>query len=407
MDALIWTPQQAAALDSVGRWLRDPHSPQVYRLFGFAGTGKTTLAKYLAEQETGTVRFAAFTGKAASVLRERGCDNATTLHALLYHPGARDPVAVQRAKELLEHTPAHHTDYAERMADFVAARAAYQRPRFTHNPDSVLKQARLLVLDEVSMVGKALANDVLAVTRKVLVLGDPGQLPPIEGTGYFTEGKPDSMLTDITRQAADSPIIRWATMVREGRSIPAGALDGTARKMSKKMVDDQWLTTHAGQLVCGRNDSRAKLNRRIRHHLGYGDRLPQQGDVLVCLRNNHQLGLLNGVLCTAHRDAVPMDEEALSLTIRYEGELRHDLLVDSAPFTSARKDPLAFAPASVPLCQFDYGYAITVHKAQGSQWSGVTIWDDGFGKWEPKLRQQWLYTGITRASQRLTILAGA
>jgi len=400
---MIWTPQQAAALDNVARWLRDPHAPQVYRLFGFAGTGKTTLARHLAESQAGLVLFAAFTGKAASVLRDKGCETAQTLHSLLYHVGTPDPVPVMKAKAAMDALDKEDPEYAEVRGTFLAERAKYRRPRFSLNPDSALKTAPLLVLDEVSMVGKPLARDVLSFGRKVLVLGDPGQLPPIEGTGYFTDAKPDSMLTDITRQAADSPIIRWATMAREGKPIPPG-LDGGAQKIPKTKVDDAWLTKSAGQILCGKNKTRSDLNNRVRAHLGHTESTPRHGDTLVCLRNNHQLGLLNGVICNAHGDAVPLDDRRIAMNVRYEGKVLYDLAVDDAPFVGAVDDGNSYHLQRTDVTHFDFGYAITVHKSQGSQWHHVTIWDDGFGKWDATLRNQWLYTGITRASDKLTIL---
>ena len=83
-----FTPHQQDALKSVSEWLKvGPGmngTPQVFRLFGYAGTGKTTLATHIADAADGEVKFAAFTGKAASVMRGKGCRGASTIHSLIY-----------------------------------------------------------------------------------------------------------------------------------------------------------------------------------------------------------------------------------------------------------------------------------------------------------------------------------
>src|SRR5450759_498092 len=88
-----FTPHQDDALKAVADWLKAKpgtgNTPQVFRLFGYAGTGKTTLANHIAEDVDGEVKFAAFTGKAASVMRGKGCRGASTIHSLDL-PGARE-----------------------------------------------------------------------------------------------------------------------------------------------------------------------------------------------------------------------------------------------------------------------------------------------------------------------------
>ena len=84
-----FSPQQDDALKAAAAWLkaaRRGKARQVFRLFGYAGTGKTTLAQHLAEGVDGDVLFAAFTGKAAQVLRSRGAEGARTIHSLIYRP---------------------------------------------------------------------------------------------------------------------------------------------------------------------------------------------------------------------------------------------------------------------------------------------------------------------------------
>src|SRR5690606_12740333 len=157
------------ALREVSRWLKDPNGQQVFRLFGWAGTGKSTLAVHLAKG-VGKVVFAAFTGKAALVMRKRGCVGASTIHSLIY----------------------------------VLVEEKGGEPKFVLNHDSDIVDADLVVIDEVSMVGAELAKDLLSFGKKVLVLGDPFQLPPVKDAGFFTNIDPDIMLTEIHRQAADN-----------------------------------------------------------------------------------------------------------------------------------------------------------------------------------------------------------
>ena len=157
---MSWSPQQDKAITAVNRWLADPKAPQVFYLFGYAGTGKTTLAKHLAEGVKGEVLFAAFTGKAASVLRKKGCSGASTIHSLIYKP-------VQ--------------DERTGKVDFVL------------NPDSPVAYAPCVMIDEVSMVDGELGNDLLSYGTKVLVMGDPFQLPPVKGEGFFNVAQPDVM----------------------------------------------------------------------------------------------------------------------------------------------------------------------------------------------------------------------
>ena len=185
-----FSPEQDAALVAVSDWLKQGF-PQVFRLFGFAGTGKTTLARHLAEGVDGDVLFAAFTGKAALVLRSRGAKKASTIHSLIYRP---------RGEELVE--------------DEDTGKSA-MTPLFTLNRQSPVANAALIVIDECSMVDEDLGRDLMSFGTPILVLGDPGQLPPISGGGFFTDHEPDVLLQEIHRQARDNPIIDLAQLARQ------------------------------------------------------------------------------------------------------------------------------------------------------------------------------------------------
>ncbi len=401
MTDTTWTPQQSAALDAVGRWLKTPSSPQVFRLFGYAGTGKTTLARHLASS-VHVPMFAAYTGKAASVLREKGCTNATTLHSLMYNVRDRDRTKLLTLQAALKQMAIEHPERAETEFEISQEMARIKQPWFHVDPDSILRMADLIIVDEVSMVDMRVGRDLESFGKKILVLGDPAQLPPIGGGGYFTNAQPDVLLTEIHRQAADNPILRWATLARSGMIIPFGH-EGAAEKRKREGLDDAWFSMH-GQILCGKNDTRQMMNRRVRKALGHVDPFPEIGDLLVVLQNNHKLGVLNGTICEAYsKSDVAVSEHVLWITLKYPTDNGHARRVD------VRADARIFrgetpAERESSLLQLDYGYALTVHKAQGSQWDDVILYDDGFAKRDPEARRRWLYTAITRAAKRLTIV---
>ena len=397
-----WGAQQSKALDDVATWLKSDQ--QVFTLFGYAGTGKTTLAKHLAATASGLVLFSAYTGKAASVLRTKGCENAATLHSLLYEVSPHDKGYLEQLIEELA-TLTNPLDRRIAEADIREERARVARPRFSVNPESVIKNASLIVLDECSMVNASLAHDLLQFRKKVLVLGDPAQLPPVKGGGYFTNKTPDVLLTEIHRQALDNPILRWATAVRSGKSLPY-ADEGAAKKVSRDDMGMKEISTNGSQMLTGKNETRRKLNQAARRTLGHHGRYPNANEQLVILRNDREMGVLNGVVCTTTMDASDPEEGSFSIAVNYEGR---DLALemDCQHFDAYADPQIAELPDSSRdrgVIPADFGYALTVHKAQGSQWEKVTVCDDGFAKWDPRMRQRWLYTAITRAAETLLIV---
>lgn len=397
-ESLLWNPQQAKALEDVAAWLHDPFAPQVFRLFGYAGTGKTTLARHLAAHEPGLTLFAAYTGKAASVMRAAGCVGATTLHSLMYRPFDKDRTRLAELQLRLAQTPKDHPDYPEARGEYEIELLRVKSPGFSLNPDSILREAKLLVVDEVSMVDEIIARDLLSFKVKVLVLGDPAQLPPVKGGGYFTSAKPDILLTEIHRQAKDNPIIAWATLVRTGQLVPYGSA-GLCRKVKKEKFTVAEAAKIGDQILTGRNETRRTLNANVRKLKGYTAPYPQDKDRLICLMNHHGLGLLNGVTFEARGDAVAEEGiPAVAMDCLYEGLHLRSLLWDADIFTGGDGHPFR------KYLQADFGYAMTVHKSQGSQWPSVVLWDDGFWKREPSQRSRWLYTAITRAQERITIV---
>ncbi|RBI68993.1 ATP-binding protein [Roseovarius sp. TE539] len=364
-----FSSEQAKALYAVADWLKyDTEEDPIFRLFGYAGTGKTTLAKHIADGVEGDVHYAAFSGKAASVMQKNGCVGARTIHRLIYRPRT--------------------------MPD----------GRVTHslNPRSPAADAALIILDECSMVNADLARDLMSFGTPILVLGDPAQLPPVNGAGYFTETRPDVMLTKIHRQALESPILRLATEVRKGR-MPEPGDHGACRVITIDECDMADIIA-ADQVLAGCNELVGELNRQIRRELGYTSDLPGLGDRLLCLKNNYDIDLFNGetVRVTSEPEYASSSEFVSMMVKRDSFEDAEDVEISvHRKFFTNEQNSLDWEVRRESH-EFGYGYAMTVHKAQGSQWDNVLIFDESEVFRENA--QAWLYTAITRASEKLTLV---
>jgi ATP-dependent exoDNAse (exonuclease V) alpha subunit len=368
-----FSPGQDAALLAVSRWLADARkgrAQQVFRLFGYAGTGKTTLARHVAEHVDGDVLFAAFTGKAAMMLRAKGCNDATTIHSLIYRSQTEEDTG---------------------------------EPSFSINRNSDVKKADLLVIDECSMVDADLGNDLLSFGTPVLVLGDPAQLPPVKGGGFFTDHEPDVMLTEVHRQARDNPIVRMSMDIRAGERLAPGAY-GESRVMRRGEIgkeDMADLVLGADQVLVGRNKTRRDFNMRMRELMGRTDAMPVAGARVVFLRNNKTKGLLNGATFTVK--AVGKAKTGM-VTMRLDPDDVSALNVKVSvlpEFFLGQEESLPWQARKLSD-EFDYGFALTVHKAQGSQWDRVVLFDESFAFREH--RDRWLYTAVTRAAKRVTVV---
>lgn len=394
-----WSPQQSRALDSVASWLRDRSAPWFY-LAGYAGTGKTTLAKHFAEGFDGHVAYGSFTGKAASVMRSKGCTDATTVHRLVYASSPRSTARLKELQEkLAECVKAHGDDDTRTRALRIQVSEEVRRarqPNFTPKRQSEVEHIKLFVLDECSMISGQMADDILAFGIPVLVLGDPAQLPPVAGEGFFTRGKPDVMLTEVHRQAQESGILRLATDVREGRALDYCDM-GDARVMARGELDPNDVPGY-DQVLVGKNVTRHATNARMRDLLGRTELFPEPGDKLVCLRNCHDLGLLNGEIyqCGGSEE---IDSATLNLSVIPDGGAAMSVQAWKAPLLGQRLDHWDHNRETQ---EFGYGYVLTVHKAQGSGWPSVIVFDES--RVFRADARKWMYTAITRASERLTVV---
>lgn len=397
-------PQQQRALDRVHDWLKQGDTPYYY-LGGYAGTGKTTLAKHFAEGVNGLVQFASFTGKAALVMRQKGCANASTIHSLIYSPNGdkSDPELERLEIDLAAAIEAKDIGAQKVLRDqinFHVEGRDYQ-PSFKKRQPTELKDVRLFVIDECSMVGKRLGEDLLSFDVPILVLGDPGQLPPVADANYFTKNEPDFMLTDIHRQVKDSPIITLATRAREELPLELGDY-GNCRVIAKRDLSREDLYS-ASQILVGMNRTRREYNKKYRAgKLGITDPTPIEGDRIICLRNNNDKALLNGMQWAVNEVTGTCEDEYIELTASpLDGVGQTQKIAAHSKIFRGEEMTGPYSWRSKAE-EFDYAYAMTVHKSQGSQWDDVLLFDES-----SVFRQdqwKWLYTGITRAAKKITIV---
>lgn len=398
-----YSPQQEAALAAVRAWMADPNGKPFFRLDGYAGTGKTTIAREIYNEFRSVA--CAYTGKAASVLASKGLGNASTVHRLIYVPMGNDMRRLDELRNelaLLEKVQTPSKGLLMRM-DAVRralreAEAAASKPQFILAEESAITSYDLVIVDERSMLGQRMGEDLVSFGVRVLALGDPGQLDPVGDVGYMVDGECEFMLTEIHRQARDNPIIDLATQVRMGKHLRLGQY-GESSVVPWGSVSANRATA-ADMVLCGTNRLRQSINMRHRQLAGRVGLMPNAGERLVCLKNNHDLGLLNGTLWTSVSDANEYyDDGDESVHLR--------LCPDSggAEFGISAEAPIFIdeeQKAKWPRYeQFTFGYALTVHKSQGSQWDDVLIFDD----WtRAENHAKWLYTGITRAAERVTVV---
>lgn len=366
---MILSKQQEQVARLAEDWFHNS-SQQIFRIFGPAGSGKSHMMLELVKRLGVKALFAAYTGKASIVMQKKGCHGASTLHSLLY--------------------------------------------KFVQNPNTgevkfildrygPLSKSKLLIVDEVSFVNEDMAKDILSFGCKVLVLGDPYQLPPVEGNGFFTEAKPDFLLTEIHRQALDNPIIKLAEIVRNGDELDYGVYGSS--KIIKRSQLTQSMVMNADQVLVGLNKTRKDINQKIRSIKNIKSEIPIKGEKLICLKNDHNKGIMNGELF----DCISSKEKKKSV---YGQKL--ELIVKSQDFDNAAikvnvfKDFFDGDPKNIDwralknTQQFDYGYAVSVHKGMGSEWDNIVLFDESWAFREMAGRH--LYTAITRAAKKITIV---
>ena len=359
---------------------------------GYAGSGKSTLIKFIVAAlncDEDDVVFTSLTGKATQVLLKKGNKNVSTLHKLLY-----------------EWRPLPSGGYFKKPVEDIPY--------------------KVVVVDEVSMVPKSLIQALLSYDVYVLFCGDPFQLPQInKEDSHDLLDHPHIFLDEIMRQAAESEIIRISMDIREGKELQR-YLGKEAMVLNKEELNEGMLTW-ADQVICAKNETRYSLNMKMKELNGKGDK-PSNGDKIICLRNywetisNTENPLVNGTigymeniytsyiqypkylggLCIPYLsiDFISDSEDKFKINIdEHKLKTEQNLLTWETSFKINKNNKYK---GSIPL-EFAYGYAITCHRAQGSEWDKVLVVEESF-PFKKEEHARWLYTAATRASEKLVII---
>ena len=368
---------------------------------GYAGTGKSTLIKFIIAAlglEPHQVCYVAYTGKAAQVLKQKGCPNPITAHKLLY-----------RAKPM---------------------------PNGTYKFEAKSKlegHYEIIVVDEVSMLPKEMWLKLLSHRVHVIACGDPFQLPPIDkDSDNHVLDNPHVFLDEIMRQAYDSEIIRFSMWIREGKSVNQFPASGHQVMMVQPQEIVTGMYDWADQILCATNAKRNEINNFMRQIKGFGPE-PQTGDKIISLRNQWEFfsnsiqepaPLTNGTIGTIEitnksNIFVPywISEKPIPVlytTMLDENNDRFDYIpVDYTSITTGEKFlngkqeylMKKNKKCADPPFEFAYAYGITCHKAQGSEWEKVLVYEERF-PFDKEEHARWAYTAATRASEKLVWVKG-
>jgi exodeoxyribonuclease-5 len=395
------TGEQQTVVNDVIHWFKYGPS-RVITIGGYAGTGKTTIIPFITDgikEETGrrafSIAYCAYTGKASFVMETKlqgtigPFDSCSTIHALLYYPVFKTN---KKGKKVISHW--------KKKTD--------------------LEDVDLIIVDEASMVNSEIWSDLSSYNVPIIAIGDHGQLPPIGGKFNLMKN-PDIILTKIHRQALNNPIIKMSIAARKGQHIQHGMYSNSVFKMDWR--DPRCQRTYKNiswdaDIIClsGINATRVKVNSEIRAKLGYSLPTPYPGERVMCLKNNHNAHVMNGQLGTLVWDTAKGKDLTMG-TIMMDGfgELYESLMYTGAfglvnydevhEIEFKKKYGKQLREEGFDMVDlFDFGYATTVHKSQGSEWDRVVLLEQRNRYQTDEDFARWLYTGITRAKSKLFII---
>jgi len=416
-----------------------------------SAAGKSTLVSLVAKQIE-LPAFCAFTGKATSVLRRKlqtaGTDTCGaqrnrrgevplsnkpfcgTIHQLIYAAcECQEPEVVEEEDENGKMTKRFVYPEKDENGNCVLCVG-----KGWHRREALDRNYGLIIVDEASMVDDTMLYDLQNYGVPILAVGDHGQLPPVSGTGSLMKN-PTLRLEKIHRQAEGNPIIALSKMIREEGLIPDNFDGGDAVRFEQlrfveQVVRERYAGASAARLLemglaCYTNKRRLGLNDAVLRARGTKGKPPSAGEHLICLRNmkaeggrppvaNGMRGVLQSdVTSKTNRDGTESETHVLgSVAFPEDGIKEHTYEMLFAQFgrekTFSSSEELARETGlhsfSAAGALFDYGYAMTVHKMQGSQFDDLVVCAERGSYMSNEDWRRWLYTAVTRASKKLTVL---
>ena len=336
-------------------------SKPIQTLGGYAGTGKTTVIKEL-QKRLPDFAVCAFTGKAAHVLRRKGVP-ASTIHLLIYKP----LVTTQ-------------TNGRPGVAWELKDRSDLEFNGF--------------IVDEASMVNRELYDALCSFGLPIIFVGDHGQLEPVGGKNFNLMAEPDVALEKIHRNAGE--IAHFADFVRKGNR-PASwrhhnLCTGKKVKLTSWADLSENMTEDPDQIICAFNRTRIRLNQLVREIEGLPPDRAVVGDRVMCLMNEHNLGVFNGM----QGEVAEIDWDEQSMLFSADGR---EIPVRFRPEHFNSNQEINFCDLrKLHRLPFDYCYAVTCHKAQGDEWDNVLVVEQRCRGWS---HARWAYTAASRARKVL------
>ena len=405
---------QVSAINKIKGWF-DKNDSLFFVLSGRAGTGKSTIiSEVIKELGLGEseVKYLAPTGKAVSVLKSKGITRASTIHKFIYRfcGSTLKSQKVQGNAEVAELCASGNYEEAREMLDSIEeSKRSHKRPKvfFASRKVSGLNKLRLIVVDEASMINDEEIADITSLGVKTIFVGDNAQLPPVEGKNSIMKN-PDAEIKTIHRQGKHSRIIDFANKIMEDEKL--SFLNEWENSSDVAVVGREIYEAYREHLIKARkfqfltvtNAEKDSINKLSRELLGYSEhKFPMRGEKLLALGGHKDTGIVNGIQGLVVDSFTETEVEHDS--IRYwviEGKVM--LLDGTHRIVNVTMRRNAFISGN--LYEFDegeslweYGYAMTVHKSQGSAWEYVVyVYDDCLN-----CLQNLNYTAVTRASKSL------